>query len=77
MRVYEELICEDIGRYIIDHLKFCKEEFIEDGDTKAIEILEEIKKVLHSNLSDFEMIEKIVSIFKKNNIDCGSCHDFE
>ena len=31
---------------------------------------------LLSRYSDFEMVEKIVEIFEKNNIDCGSCHDF-
>lgn len=68
MRIYEKLLYEDIGKRILDTLYFCKEEFIEDADTKAIEILEDIKIILFSNLSECEMIEKIIGIYKKNNL---------
>lgn len=76
MRVYEELICEDIGRHVLETLHLSEKDFIDKADTKAIEILEEIKNVLHSDLSDFDTVEKIVSIFEEYNIDCGGCHDF-
>ena len=68
MRIYEKLVCEDIGRRILDTLYLCKEEFIEDADTKAVEILEDIKSVLLSDLSESEMIEKIIGIYNKNNL---------
>lgn len=44
----------------------------------CLEILEDIKCVLsqHYKLSDFEIVEKIVCILEKYNIDCGACHDF-
>ncbi len=46
-------------------------------DSKAIKILGEIKDVIHNeNLDDFEMIDEIVSIFCKYDIDIGGCHDF-
>lgn len=46
-------------------------------DSKAIKILGEVKDVLHNeNLDDFEMIDEIVNIFCKYNIDIGGCHDF-
>ncbi len=46
-------------------------------DSKAIKILGEVKDVLHNeNLDDFEMIDEIINIFCKYNIDIGGCHDF-
>ncbi|MBQ7986689.1 MAG: hypothetical protein IJ304_05455 [Clostridia bacterium] len=46
-------------------------------DSKATKILGEIKAVIHNNnLDDFEMVDEIVSIFCKYNIDIGGCHDF-
>ena len=44
----------------------------------SLEILENVRNVLsqHDKLSDFEIVEKIVCIFEKYNIDCNSCHDF-
>ena len=68
MRIYEKLVCEDVGRRILDTLYLCKEEFIENADTKAVEILEDIKSVLLSDLSESEMIEKIIGIYNKNNL---------
>lgn len=46
-------------------------------DSKAVKILGEIKEVLHNeSLDDFEMVDEIVSIFCKYDIDIGGCHDF-
>ena len=46
-------------------------------DSKATKILNEIKAVIHnSNLDDFEMVDEIVNIFCKYDIDIGGCHDF-
>ncbi|MBR5809253.1 MAG: hypothetical protein IKY39_04025 [Clostridia bacterium] len=46
-------------------------------NSKAIKILREIKDVIHNEkLEDFEMVDEIVSIFCKYNIDIGGCHDF-
>ncbi len=78
MKVAEELLCQDIGRNVLNMLEFCKEEFIETTDAKAVEVLEKIKAVLyrHEELSDFEIVNEIVIIFIKYNIDIGGCHDF-
>ena len=47
------------------------------ADTKATKMLAEIQKVLENDeLDDFYMIDEIVSIFHKNNISTGGCHDF-
>lgn len=51
-------------------------------DTIATKALKEIQSVLKSgnvvdgNKSDFEIVEKIVDIFEKYEIDKGGCHDF-
>ncbi|MGN0106352.1 MAG: hypothetical protein ACI4A5_01480 [Hominilimicola sp.] len=78
MRIIEELLCEDIGRNVLEMLEFCKGDFIETADAKAVEVLEKIKIVLyrHEELSDFEIVEEIVNIFGKYNIHTGGCHDF-
>lgn len=78
MKVSEELLCQSIGKNVLSMLEFCREEFIETADTKAVEVLEKIKAVLHRHeeLSDFEIVDEIVEIFIKYNIDIGGCHDF-
>lgn len=49
----------------------------EIADTTAIKALSEIQQVLYADeLDDFEMVEEIVLIFEKYNLDAGSCHDF-
>lgn len=46
-------------------------------DSAAIKALSEIQQILHTNeLDDFQMIEEIVLIFEKYNLDAGVCHDF-
>ena len=78
MKVTEELLCQDIGRNVLNMLELNKSEFIKNVDTKAEEVLEKIKAVLykHEELSDFEIVDEIVEIFIKYNIDIGGCHDF-
>ena len=64
-----DCICNDINDFGIDADRI--------ADTKATEALAEIKQVLHKNkLDDFEMVEEIVCIFEKYNLDAGCCHDF-
>lgn len=64
-----EIICRGITDFEIDADKV--------ADTTATKVLGEIQQVLHKEgLDDFEMIEKIVLIFEKYNLDAGACHDF-
>ena len=64
-----EVVCSRITDFDIDENKI--------ADTTAIKVLGEVQRVLHTNeLDDFEMIERIVLIFEKYNLDAGSCHDF-
>ena len=66
-------ICDTI-RENIDTLDIDANQIV---DSKATKILGEIKNVIHNeNLDDFEMVDEIVSIFCKYDIDIGGCHDF-
>ena len=64
-----EVVCSNISDFEIDESKIT--------DTTTVKVISEIQQVLHSGeLDDFEMIEKIVLIFEKYNLNAGSCHDF-
>ena len=68
-RYISDIICNNIFDFDIDENKI--------ADTTAIKVLGEIQQVLCTNeLDDFEMIEEIVLIFEKYNLNAGSCHDF-
>ncbi|MDD6483911.1 MAG: hypothetical protein PUF72_04970 [Clostridiales bacterium] len=46
-------------------------------DTAAVNALSEIRDIIQNyELSDFDVVENIVLILEKYNIDCGSRHDF-
>ncbi len=72
---------ELLKNYISDFINFKIEDFEIDAsqiaDTTAIQMLSEIQKVIKNDAySDFEIVEEIVCIFEKYNIDFGNCHDF-
>ena len=48
----------------------------EIADTTAIKALSEIQNILASDLDDFEIVEQIVCVFEKYNLNVGGCHDF-
>ena len=49
----------------------------EIADTTAIKALSEIKKIIHDEeKEDFDVVEEIVCVFEKYNIDIGGRHDF-
>ncbi len=67
--------------YISDFVQSRIEDFVIDAsqiaDTTAIKMLSEIQTVIkNENYSDFEIVDEIVCIFGKYNIDFGACHDF-
>ena len=46
-------------------------------DTTAINMIGEIQAVIMDNLkSDFDVVEEIVCIFEKYNVNAGCRHDF-
>ncbi|MBE7023656.1 MAG: hypothetical protein E7412_04225 [Ruminococcaceae bacterium] len=64
-----EVICSQLTDFEIDENKV--------ADSKATLILDAVREILRQDeLTDFEMIEEIVSLFGRCNIDCGACHDF-
>ncbi len=47
------------------------------ADTRALKVLSEIQDILkNDSLTDFEMVDSIVSVFAAYNLDFGACHDF-
>lgn len=46
------------------------------ANTVAIKLLGEIQKIIQSDDSDFDKVEKIVCLFEDNKISAGGCHDF-
>jgi len=64
-----DVVCSQISDFEIDEEKI--------ADTKATVILAEIQSVVcQEELSDFEIVEKIILIFGKYNLDFSNCHDF-
>ncbi len=71
---------ELLKNYIIDFIKFRMQDFNIDAsriaDTTATRMLGEIQDVIkNENFSDFDVVEEIVCIFEKYNIDAGYRHD--
>lgn len=49
----------------------------EIANSRAINALGEIQLIIQNDeLSDFEMVEEIVNIFEKYELDFGATHDF-
>ena len=77
MDLRDELVCQDIGRALIEYFKVVKIDYEKIVQTKALNALEEIKKIIHNDTrDDFMIVDKIVDVFIKYNIDIGGCHDF-
>ncbi len=78
MKDKTEMIKDEIEDVLTKHLRDAS---LSD-DTVATKALMEIQAVLKSgnivdgNRTDFEIIEKIVNIFEKYEINAGGCHDF-
>ena len=72
-----ELIQNHISDFVKEILSETDFDIIKIADTTAIIALDEIKNVIcNDELSDFDAVEEIVCILEKNNVDCGSRHDF-
>ena len=64
-----DVVCSQLMDFEIDENKI--------ADTKATEILGEIQEILkNGEEDDFLIVEEIVSLFIRHNIDTGGCHDF-
>ena len=77
MELINELLCQEIGRSVIEHFKVIEIDHNKIVRTNALNALEEVKEIIRNNeFDDFMIVDKIVSVFNKYNIDVGSCHDF-
>ena len=72
-----ELLADDIAGLIKMRLRDIELDAEPIIESKSLSALAEIQQVIQNDtLSDFEMVEEIVCIFEKYNIDAGGCHDF-
>ena len=72
-----ELLADDIAGLIKMRLRDIELDAEPIIESKSVSALSEIQQVIQNDtLSDFEMVEEIVCIFEKYNIDAGGCHDF-
>ena len=77
MELYRELLCYEIGNKMLSALERQYFNFAPIAEQKAVQILQQIKDVLHDrSLSDFDAMDAIVTIFTENDIDIGGRHDF-
>lgn len=64
-----DAVCSQLTDFEIDEDKV--------ADSRATLILDAVRQILlREELSDFEIVDEIVMLFSRCNIDCGSCHDF-
>jgi len=78
MDIKAELVSRELSYKIANtlsqHLKF---DLNEIANTTAITILSKVQEIIKKDeLSDFEMVEKIVCLFEDYNLSCGATHDF-
>ena len=77
MQIKLELLKGAIFDSITEKLPYMEIDVDKIADTTAIKALTEIKEIIHNEeKEDFEVVEEIVSVFEKYNIDIGGRHDF-
>ena len=77
MNIKLELIKEQLCETVIKSLGDLEIDADKIADTTAIKTLSEIQHILSDhNTSDFDTVEKIISVFEKYGLDYGSRHDF-
>lgn len=75
MNIKLELLKNEISELVINSLSELNLNAYKIADTTAISALSEIHKILKMHKSDFEIVEEIVCVFEKYNLDYGECHD--
>ncbi len=77
MNIKLELLKDYISDFVNSHIKDFEIDADKIADTVAINMLSEIQRIIKNDLlTDFEIVEEIVCVFEKYNIDAGGCHDF-
>ena len=77
VKLYGELLYEELGRCLIENFELLQFDYEKIMKERAIQILNEIREVIRDTaLDDFEVVEEIVCIFEKYDIDADFRHDF-
>ena len=77
MNIKTDLLKGYITEFINSHINDFGIDADKITDSVAIKALAEIQGIIkNDDLDDFEIVEEIVCIFEKYNIDAGGCHDF-
>lgn len=77
MDIKLELLRGYISDYVKQHIKDFEIDANKISNSRAIEILSEIQKVIQEEgNTDFDCVEKIVLIFEKYQLSAGARHDF-
>ena len=77
MNIKLELISRELVDFMVRNLENLDMDIDKMADTTAINMIGEIQAVIMDNLkSDFDVVEEIVCIFEKYNVNAGCRHDF-
>ena len=77
MNIKFELIANEICEAVIKNIEKIDIDINSIAQTTAISALAEIQECIKNNeISDFEVVEKIVLLFDKYHISSGERHDF-
>ena len=77
MDIKFELLSNTISELVIQRLDTISIDADKIADTTAITILSEIRRIIQNiEISDYDVVEKIVILFEKYGIDAGARHDF-
>ena len=77
MNIKLELISRELVDFMVRNLENLDMDIDKMADTTAINLIGEIQAVIMDNLkSDFDVVEEIVCIFEKYNVNAGCRHDF-
>lgn len=79
MKIYKELLQQELGAYILNLLQENPPDYKKMVDTKSTQIIAEIQQLfLDSDLisDDFLLVDSLISILNKHGISTGHCHDF-
>ena len=75
MNIKSELLSSQLARIIKENIESFDKYADAITDSAAICALDEIKSVINEEISDSDIVERIVKILKKYNIDTGACHN--
>ncbi len=77
MNLHKELYCHQLGYYMYLYCKEIKDSINDKLEGTALKALDEIRTVIRNTaMSDFEIVDEIVTILNKYGISTGGQHDF-